>query len=64
MKISELLVALQQAQSDHGDLDVLVLDEELGEWRDVQSAKAGTVAVWRDGVPIITAMGIDADYGG
>lgn len=63
MKISELLVALQQAQSDHGDLDVLVLDEELGEWCDTKDATVETGAVWRDGVPIIKAVNINADYG-
>lgn len=64
MKISELLIALQQAQSDHGDLDVLVLDEDLGEWRDTRAVTVTTGAVWRDGVPIIKAVNIDADYDG
>ena len=64
MKISELLVALQQALSDHGDLDVLVLDEDLGEWRDTLAVAVTTGAVWRDGVPIIKAVNIAADYDG
>ena len=62
MKISELIAALNQAAAEHGDIDVLVLDEELGEWRDTLAATATTGAVWRDGVPIIKAVKIDADY--
>lgn len=65
MKISELTAALQQAQVQHGDLDVLVLNEELGEWCETRSATVeGAVTVWRDGVPMIEAVLITADYDG
>lgn len=64
MKISRLVAALEQAQAQHGDIDVLVLDEDLGEWRDTLEVTVTTGAVWRDGVPIITAVNIDADYDG
>lgn len=64
MKISELVSALEQAQSQHGDLDVLVLNEELGEWCDTNSATVETVTVWRDCAPMITAVTIAANYDG
>lgn len=64
MKISELINALERARAEHGDLDVLVLDENLGEWRDTVDVSVSTGAVWRDGVPIIKAVNIDADYDG
>lgn len=63
MKISELIAALHNAADEHGDLDVLVLNEELGEWCDTKGATVETGAVWRDGVPIIKAVNINADYG-
>lgn len=64
MKINELINALERARAEHGDLDVLVLDENLGEWRDTVDVSVSTGAVWRDGVPIIKAVNIDADYDG
>lgn len=64
MKINELINALERAQAEHGDLDVLVRDEELGEYRDTKSATVEYVTVWRDRAPMITAVTIDADYDG
>lgn len=64
MKISELMTTLERAQAEHGDLDVLVRDEELGEYRDTRCASVEKVTVWRDRVPMIKAVTIDADYDG
>lgn len=65
MKISELTAALEQAQAQHGDIDVLVLNEELGEWCDTKSAKVErAVTVWRDRAPMIKAVTIAANYDG
>lgn len=62
MKTSQMIAVLQKALKNHGDRDLLVLDEELGEWRDVLWANPQTVAVWRDGSPIVKAVTIYADY--
>ncbi|MCY1656387.1 hypothetical protein OVA21_04015 [Dietzia sp. SL131] len=64
MKISELIAALHNAADEHGDLDVLVLDEELGEWRDTRAVSVETGVVWRDNAPMTTAVHIAADYDG
>lgn len=62
MKISELIATLCRAEAQHGNLDVLVLNEELGEWCDTKEATVETGAVWRDRAPMITAVHIVADY--
>ena len=62
MRASELIAALQQAQAEHGDLDVIVLDEELGEWCDTNTVDVGHGAVWREGAPVVKAFYIGANY--
>lgn len=64
MKVSELITDLRRAEAQHGDLDVLVLDEELGEWRDTRAVSVETGVVWRDNAPMTTAVHIAADYDG
>lgn len=64
MKVSEVITALRRVEAQQGDLDVLVLDEELGEWRDTSAVSVETGVVWRDNAPMTTAVHIAADYDG
>ena len=47
MRISELIAVLEKAKTEHGDIDVVVLDEELGEWVDIDSVDKDYVTVFR-----------------
>ena len=37
MRISELITELEKAKAEHGDINVVVFDEEMGEWVDIDS---------------------------
>ena len=43
MRISELIAELEKAKAEHGDIDVVVFDEEMGEWVDIDSVDKGYV---------------------
>ena len=47
MRISELIAELEKVREAHGNIDVVVLDEELGEWADIGSVDKDYVTVIR-----------------
>ena len=47
MNIHGLILELQMIQLEHGDIDVVVFDEEMGEWVDIDSVDKGYVSVIR-----------------
>ena len=47
MNIHDLILELQMIQFGHGNIDVVVLDEELGEWVDIGSVDKDYVTVLR-----------------
>ena len=47
MRISELITELKKVKSEHGDIDVVVLDEEQGEWVDIDSVDKDYMTVIR-----------------
>lgn len=47
MNIHDLILELQMIQFKHGDIDVVVLNEELGEWVDIGSVDKDYVTVIR-----------------
>ena len=47
MRISELIAELEKVKVEHGDIDVVVLDEEMGEWVDIGSVDKDYMTVIR-----------------
>ena len=47
MRISGLIAELEKVKAEHGDIDVVVLDEEMGEWVDIGSVDKDYVSVIR-----------------
>ena len=47
MSIRDLILELQMIQFEHGDIDVVVFDEEMGEWVDIGSVDKDYVSVIR-----------------
>ena len=47
MRLSELITDLEKVKAEHGDIDVVVFDEEMGEWVDIGSVDKYYVSVIR-----------------
>ena len=47
MRISGLIAELEKVKAEHWDIEVVVFDEEMGEWVDIDSVDKGYVSVIR-----------------
>lgn len=63
MNIHDLILELQMIQFEHGDIDVVVLDEEMGEWVDIGSVDKDYVSVIRPkSVSMHHVVALSANY--
>ena len=63
MRISELIAELEKVKVEHGDIDVVVFDEEMGEWVDVDSVDKGYMSVIRyKSVSMHHVVALSANY--
>ena len=63
MRISELIAELEKAKAEHGDIDVVVLDEEQGEWVDIDSVDKDYMSVIRyKSVSMHHVVALSANY--
>ena len=64
MRISELTAELEKVKAKHGDIDVVVLDEELDEWVDIVSVDKDYVTVIRyKSASMDHVVALSASYG-
>lgn len=63
MRISELIAELEKAKTEHGDIDVVVFDEEMGEWVDIDSVDKDYMTVIRPkSVSMHHVVALSANY--
>ena len=63
MRISELIAELEKVKAEHGDIDVVVFDEEMGEWVDIDSVDKDYMTVIRPkSVSMRHVVALSANY--
>ena len=63
MRISELITELEKAKVERGDIDVVVFDEEQGEWVDIGSVDKDYMSVIRPkSVSMHHVVALSANY--